>query len=113
MREFRETGRMTVADAVWHRARVYSMPLAWMIRQPWRKFAGCMTRAVIWLIRTPQSASLRLAPFAGAWRAGGGDGHGAPGEFPDAIEQAIGIRPELPPRLAGLMARRTLRGIAK
>jgi threonine synthase len=28
-----------------------------------------------------------------------------PAKFPDAIEQAIGVRPELPPRLAGLMAR--------
>ena len=28
-----------------------------------------------------------------------------PAKFPDAIEQAIGIRPELPPRLTDLMAR--------
>ncbi len=28
-----------------------------------------------------------------------------PAKFPDAIEQAIGIRPELPAQLAGLMAR--------
>ena len=28
-----------------------------------------------------------------------------PAKFPDAIEQAIGTRPELPPQLADLMAR--------
>jgi threonine synthase len=28
-----------------------------------------------------------------------------PAKFPDAVEQAIGVRPQLPPRLAGLMDR--------
>ena len=106
MREFRETGRMTVADAVWHRVRgafhAFRLDDPGTVAEIRRLHDACGYLA------DPHTAigiaAARAHPCAhGVPTVAMATAH--PAKFPDAIEQAIGVRPELPPRLAGLMAR--------
>jgi threonine synthase len=106
MREFRETGRMTVADAAWHRVR--GVFHACRLDDPATVAEIRRLRDDCGYLADPHSAIGIAAARANK------PAHGVPvvamatahpAKFPDAIEQAIGIRPELPPRLTGLMAR--------
>ena len=106
MRDFRATGRMVVSEADWHRARTvfhgFRLDDAGTTAEIRRLHDACG------YIADPHSAigiaAARACPPA----------HGVPvvalatahpAKFPDAIEQATGIRPALPPRLADLMSR--------
>jgi threonine synthase len=106
MRGFRETGRMTVPTPVWKRMRAvfhgFRLDDAGTQAEIRRLHAACGYLA------DPHSAigiaAARAHPPAhGVPTVAMATAH--PAKFPDAIEQAIGVRPELPPRLADLMAR--------
>jgi threonine synthase len=103
---FRESGRMAVPGPVWHRARGlfhgFRLDDAGTLAEIARLYAACGYLA------DPHSAvgiaAARALPA----------GHGVPmvavatahpAKFPEAMEQATGIRPGLPGRLADLFAR--------
>jgi threonine synthase len=106
MRGFRATGRMAVPDPVWHRARVVIHGFRLddpgteaEIRRLYQAsgyLADPHTAIGIAAARAhPPPPAIPTVAMATAH----------PAKFPDAIEQAIGIRPALPPALADLMAR--------
>jgi threonine synthase len=105
MREFRDTGRMTVADAVWHRMR--GVFHAARLDDPGTVAEIRRLRDACGYLADPHTAIGIAAarahpPEHGVPVVAMATAH--PAKFPDAIEQAIGIRPQLPPRLADLMA---------
>jgi threonine synthase len=106
MGEFRKSGRMALSDTVWHRARAVfhgfrldDQGTVAEIRRlhgtngylsdPHTAIGIAAARA------NPPAHGVPIVAMATAH----------PGKFPDAIEQAIGVRPDLPPKLADLMAR--------
>jgi threonine synthase len=106
MTEFRETGRLSVGDNLWHRAR--------------ESFDGhrlddAETRSVIGAVHTADGYLLdpHSAIAVAAARARTGDpavpvvalATAHPAKFPDAVESASGVRPSLPPALADLHER--------
>jgi threonine synthase len=106
MRDFRATGRMAVPDAAWRRMRTVFHGFRLDDRE---------TEAEI---RRLHAASGYLADPHGAIGIAAARAHppapgittvamatAHPAKFPDAMEQAIGVRPALPPRLADLFDR--------
>jgi threonine synthase len=106
MRAFRNSGRMAVPDAAWHRVRTVFHGF---------RLDDAGTQAEIRRLHTatgyladPHSAigiaAARAAPLAhGVPTVAMATAH--PAKFPDAIERAIGQRPTLPSRLADLFER--------
>jgi threonine synthase len=106
MRGFRSTGRMAVPDTAWHRVRTVFH--GFRLDDPGTEAEIRRLHDVCGYLADPHSAigiaAARAHPPAhGVATVAMATAH--PAKFPDAIEQAIGIRPELPPRLAGLMTR--------
>jgi threonine synthase len=106
MRGFRETGRMTVPDAAWRRVR--SVCHGFRLDDPGTEAEIRRLRDACGYLADPHSAigiaaARAHAPAHGVPTVAMATAH--PAKFPDAIEHAIGIRPELPPRLKDLMAR--------
>ena len=106
MREFRETGRMAVPHPVWHRVR--GVFHAARLDDPATVAEIRRLHDACGYLADPHTAigiaAARMHPCAyGVPTVAMATAH--PAKFPDAIEQAIGVRPELPPRLADLMAR--------
>jgi len=106
MRGFRANGRMAVSDAAWHRVRTvfhgFRLDDAGTVAEIRRLHDACGYLA------DPHSAigiaAARAHPPAhGVPTVAMATAH--PAKFPDAIEQAAGIRPALPARLADLMTR--------
>ncbi|MDR3531840.1 MAG: threonine synthase [Rhodopila sp.] len=106
MLDFRRTGRMNVADPIWHRARGvfrgFRLDDAGTEAEIRRLHAACGYLA------DPHSA-IGIAA-ARALPCGGGVPMVAmatahPAKFPDAMERATGHRPALPPRMADLFER--------
>jgi threonine synthase len=106
MRGFRASGRMTVSDAVWHRAR--EVFHCFRLDDPGTEDEIRRLHSATGYLADPHTAigiaAARARPPA----------HGLPvvtmatahpAKFPDAMERAIGVRPALPPNLADLMAR--------
>lgn len=106
MTEFRDTGRLAVGDNLWHRAR--------------ESFDGYRlddteTKSVIGSVHAADGYLLdpHSAIGVAAARARAGDpatpvvalATAHPAKFPDAVEEASGVRPALPPALADLHAR--------
>jgi threonine synthase len=106
MAEFRASGRMPVPAAAWEEARKLFHPfrlddagtvaeirrlhaLTGYLADPHTAVGIAAARAL------PAATGIPTIAMATA----------DPGKFPDAIEQAIGIRPPLPPRLADLYER--------
>jgi threonine synthase len=106
MRSFRATGRMTVSDAVWHRVR--GVFHGFRLDDAGTKAEIQRLHAASGYLADPHSAigiaAARAHPCPhGVPMVAMATAH--PAKFPDAIEQAIGIRPALPPQLADLMER--------
>jgi threonine synthase len=106
MRGFRESGRMTVPDAAWHRAR--GVLHGFRLDDPGTKAEIRRLRDTCGYLADPHgaigiAAARAHPPARGIPTVAMATAH--PAKFPDAIEQAIGVRPELPPRLKDLMAR--------
>ncbi|MSP01946.1 MAG: threonine synthase [Acetobacteraceae bacterium] len=106
MRGFRETGRMTVPDTTWHRVRgvfhAFRLSDPETVAEIRRLYTACGyladTHSAIGI------AAARAHPCAhGVPTVAMATAH--PAKFPDAIEQAIGIRPALPARMADLFER--------
>jgi threonine synthase len=102
MQDFRATGRMRVAEDVWQRARTlfhgFRLDDAATIAEIRRLEASAGYLA------DPHSAigiaAARAAPCSHLPTVAAVTAH--PAKFPDAIQQAVGRRPPLPPHLAGL-----------
>src|SRR5580658_1782775 len=106
MRGFRETGRMAVSDAAWHRAR--GVFHGFRLDDPGTEAEIRRLHETSGYPADPHTAigiaAARAHPAAhGVPTVAMATAH--PAKFPDAMEQAFGIRPALPPRLADLMAR--------
>jgi threonine synthase len=106
MRDFRATGRMVVPDALWHRVR--GVFHGFRLDDPGTEAEIRRLHAASGYLADPHTAigvaAARAHPCPhGVPTVAMATAH--PAKFPDAIEQAIGIRPELPPRLADLMGR--------
>jgi threonine synthase len=106
MRGFRATGRMAVPEAAWHRARTVFH--GFRLDDPGTTAEIRRLHEACGYLADPHSAigiaAARAHPPAhGVPTVAMATAH--PAKFPDAIEQAIGIRPALPPRLADLMVR--------
>jgi threonine synthase len=106
MRGFRATGRMTVPEAAWHRMRTVFH--GFRLDDPGTTAEIRRLHEACGYLADPHSAigiaAARAHPPAhGVPTVAMATAH--PAKFPDAIEQAIGVRPELPPRLADLMER--------
>jgi threonine synthase len=106
MRAFRDTGRMTVPDAAWHRMRGvfhgFRLDDAGTVAEIRR------LHTATGYVADPHSAigiaAARVEPPGpGVPTVAMATAH--PAKFPDAIEQAIGVRPALPPRMADLFER--------
>ena len=106
MRGFRETGRMAVPGAAWHRARAVFH--GFRLDDPGTLAEIRRLHATTGYLADPHTVIGIAAARAHA------PGHGMPtvamatahpAKFPDAIERAIGTRPALPPRLADLFDR--------
>jgi len=106
MGDFRRTGRMPVPDTAWHRARALFHGFR-------LDDAGTLAEIRRLSTTTGYLADPHTAVGVAAARALP-SGHGVPmvalataqpAKFPDAIEQAIGVRPPLPRRLADLYER--------
>jgi threonine synthase len=103
---FRESGRMTVADAVWHRAR--GLFHGFRLDDPGTEAEIRRLHAATGYLADPHTA-IGIAAAAALRCAGGvpvvamATAH--PAKFPDAMERATGQRPALPPRMADLFGR--------
>jgi len=106
MRGFRETGRMVVPDAAWHRAR--GVFHGFRLDDPGTEAEIRRLYAATGYLADPHTAIGIAAARANPCP------HGVPtitmatahpAKFPDAIEQAVGFRPPLPPRMADLFDR--------
>jgi threonine synthase len=106
MTAFRANGRMDVPEATWHRIRTvfhgFRLDDAGTTAEIRRLHKACGYLAdphtAIGIAAARANAPPRGVPTVAMATA-------HPAKFPDAIEQAIGIRPALPPRLADLMTR--------
>jgi threonine synthase len=106
MLDFRATGRMTLAQPLWHRARTvfhgFRLDDAGTEAEIRRLYAACGYLA------DPHSAigiaAARALPCAGGVPiVAMATAH--PAKFPDAMEVATGVRPALPPRMSDLFER--------
>jgi len=106
MHGFRASGRMAVPDATWHRVRTVFH--GFRLDDPGTLAEIRRLRDASGYLADPHTAigiaAARAHPPArGVPTVAMATAH--PAKFPDAIEQAIGMRPALPPRLADLMTR--------
>jgi threonine synthase len=106
MRSFRETGRMNVPDAIWHRMRGVFHALR--LDDPGTVAEIRRLHEACGYLADPHTAigiaaARAHAPARGVPTVAMATAH--PAKFPDAIERAIGVRPKLPARLATLMER--------
>ncbi len=106
MAEFRASGRMPVPDEAWRRARTLFHPFR--LDDPGTLAEIRRLHASTGYLADPHTAvgiaAARAHPAgAGVPTIAMATAH--PAKFPDAIEQAIGVRPPLPPRLADLYVR--------
>ena len=107
MARFRGEGRMPVPDAVWHRAQAtltgFTLDDAGTLAEIRRLHDECgyladpHTAVGVAAARAHRPANPAVATVVAA------TAH--PAKFPDAVEEATGIRPPLPPRLADLYER--------
>ena len=106
MHAFRETGHMPVSDAVWHRARGvlhgFRLDDAGTAAEIRRLHAASGYLADPHTI-IGVAAARAHAPGQGIPTVAMATAH--PAKFPDAMEQATGVRPPLPPRMADLFER--------
>ncbi|HBK05971.1 MAG TPA: threonine synthase [Acetobacteraceae bacterium] len=106
MLDFRRTGRMTVADPVWHRVR--GLFHGFRLDDPGTEAEIRRLHAATGYLADPHTAigvaAARALPCAGGVpTVAMATAH--PAKFPDAMERATGHRPELPPRMADLFER--------
>jgi threonine synthase len=106
MLTFRGTGRMTLADTLWHRAR--GVFHGFRLDDPGTVAEIRRLHAATGYLADPHSAigiaAARAMPCAGGVPVVAmATAH--PAKFPDAMEQATGQRPALPPRMADLFQR--------
>jgi threonine synthase len=106
MLDFRATGRMTVADPVWHRAR--GLFHGFRLDDPGTEAEIRRLHGTTGYLADPHTAigvaAARALPCAGGVPVVAmATAH--PAKFPDAMERATGQRPALPPRMADLFAR--------
>ena len=99
MLAFRETGRMTVADPIWHRAR--GLFHGFRLDDPGTEAEIRRLHAATGYLADPHTAigiaAARALPCAGGVPVVAmATAH--PAKFPDAMERATGHRPALPPR---------------
>ena len=103
---FRRTGRMTIPDPVWHRAR--SLFHGFRLDDPETKAEIRRLHAATGYLADPHTAigiaAARALPCAGGIPVVAmATAH--PAKFPDAMERATGHRPALPPLMADLFER--------
>ena len=106
MREFRDTGHMTIADPVWHRVR--GVFHGFRLDDPGTEAEIRRLYNASGYLADPHTAigiaAARALPCPhGLPTVAMATAH--PAKFPDAIEAAIGVRPGLPPRMADLFER--------
>jgi threonine synthase len=106
MLAFRQTGRMTLADPLWHRAR--GVFHGFRLDDPGTLAEIRRLHAATGYLADPHTAigiaAARAMPCAGGVPVVAmATAH--PAKFPDAMEQATGQRPALPPRMADLFQR--------
>jgi threonine synthase len=106
MLDFRRTGRMTVPDAIWHRAR--GLFHGFRLDDPGTEAEIRRLHASTGYLADPHTAigiaAARALPCAGGVPVVAmATAH--PAKFPDAMERATGHRPMLPPRMADLFER--------
>ena len=106
MQAFRETGRMPVADAIWHRAR--GVLHGFRLDDAGTEAEIRRLHAETGYLADPHTiigiaAARAHAPGQGVPVVAMATAH--PAKFPDAMERAIGVRPALPKRMADLFER--------
>jgi threonine synthase len=106
MTEFRRTGRMPVADAVWHRCR--TLFHGFRLDDPGIEAAIARVHATTGYLADPHTAVGIAAaethpPARGVMTVAMATAH--PAKFPEVIERVVHQRPTLPPRLADLFDR--------
>jgi threonine synthase len=105
MRGFRTTGRMPVPDTAWHRAR--ETMASFTLDDPGTEAEIRRVHAETGMLIDPHTAigvaAARAHRNPGVPTIVAATAH--PAKFPDAVAAATGIRPPLPPRLAGLYER--------
>ncbi len=106
MLDFRRTGRMQVADPVWHRVR--GLFHGFRLDDPGTEAEIRRLHAATGYLADPHTAigiaAARALPCAGGVpTVAMATAH--PAKFPDAMERATGQRPTLPPRMADLFER--------
>jgi threonine synthase len=106
MTEFRRTGRMYVADAVWHRCR--TLFHGFRLDDPGIEATIARVHAATGYLADPHTAVGIAAaeahpPGSGVMTVAMATAH--PAKFPDVIERVVHQRPVLPPRLADLLDR--------
>jgi threonine synthase len=106
MLDFRASGRMTVPDPLWHRAR--GLFHGFRLDDPGTEAEIRRLHTVNGYLADPHTAigiaAARAFPCAGGVPVVAmATAH--PAKFPDAMERATGRRPALPPRLADLFGR--------
>ena len=106
MLEFRQTGRMTVAEATWHRVR--GLFHGFRLDDPGTEAEIRRLHAACGYLADPHTAigiaAARALPCAGGVPSVAmATAH--PAKFPDAMERATGHRPALPRRMADLFER--------
>jgi threonine synthase len=106
MLAFRQTGRMKVADPIWHRAR--RLFHGFRLDDPGTEAEIRRLHAATGYVADPHTAigiaAARALPCSGGVpMVAMATAH--PAKFPDAMERAMGQRPLLPPRMADLFER--------
>lgn len=106
MRGFRETGRMSVPDAVWRRARTVFH--GFRLDDEGIEAEIRRVHAATGYLADPHTAvgiaaARARAPQQAVTTVAMGTAH--PAKFPEAMERATGLHPALPPRLADLFTR--------
>jgi threonine synthase len=106
MLNFRQTGRMTVADPIWHRVR--GLFHGFRLDDPGTEAEIRRLQVTTGYLADPHTAigvaAARALPCSGGVPVVAmATAH--PAKFPDAMERATGHRPALPPRMADLFER--------
>jgi threonine synthase len=107
MLDFRQTGRMKIADPIWHRVR--GLFHGFRLDDPGTEAEIRRLRAATGYLADPHTAigiaAARALPCAGGVPVVAmATAH--PAKFPDAMERATGHRPPLPARMADLFQRK-------
>jgi threonine synthase len=106
MQAFRDTGRMPVTEAIWHRAR--GVLHGFRLDDAGTEAEIRRLHAESGYLADPHTAigiaaARALKPGQGIPTVAMATAH--PAKFPDAMERATGVRPPLPPRMADLFER--------